>query len=967
MPILVTGPDGVEHEFPDGTSDDVIKGVMSRTYGTPQAPATPFSSDNLSPGVPAPFKAPSLDGLSPTGALAPATPFDALKMKSPFAAGVLNATDATVEGLLDMSRLAAAAPDLPAHALDLAARLPNIPGSPFNALPEDLNTPKLNLAEPLVDAPKRALDEGLQAFGVPDVNRDQLSGSDKFLNTAANIAGPGLITLGATGAAGAAGAGGKTAGGVFARDVAERLAARPLRAASSEVAAGVGGAVGQELVDRTDIPFVPEPLEQLAATLFGTAGAGISNDAAFSLVDALSGASRERFLARYLQSAAQDPASAASNIGDVKQAAEGLQTPFPDALLSSNDPGLIGVSRGLRNRAGAKNDLTTNDRRVQEGVAMSLDGMVDKGADLRAPQNLARDQRDALRASNAERVAGAERANADAIAEAAQPSAGDQILESQRAIDPLGANASREADEIITAELDARTTRRNEVRQGVKQSREPVNTAYMRPVLQEMRRDATRGINPGNRVPLDALYRFEALAGQGRVPIGRIEELRLELSSMHAQARNAGNFQLADNIARLQGLVNDATDNVRMRVDPTAIPSAGGRVTGPGAAEAVRRFEREHFLPFFGRESAGGDFRKAVQRDNDRVNTPPGETLGRFFLRPGAGSEGAAQDLKNILELSPNEAAGKDAVRRYFLASASRSVRDGRINSTTLRKWLDSNRQALRPYPEVERDIRSILSDTVNKRATDSARVTAAREELVRISADAKLSEQEFQRSVAQVFLDNDPDNAVSAIFSAKDRAKRMDEALALVESNPDAARGFKASVAKWLQNSVEGGQISKTGSEKGPVVFQRLRAVTKEHRNTLSRVFSPEEMQALDDMQKVLEVYPRLAGVRATGGSETAENIDLGLLGPILRAKYGILKGGGIMRITNELLNRARKFAGADAKALDARFDQALLEAATDPAKAIHLLNYKDTKEWRGRFAQLFAYEGALEDDEKE
>ena len=32
MSQIVTGPDGVEHEFPDETPDDVIKNVMAKTY-----------------------------------------------------------------------------------------------------------------------------------------------------------------------------------------------------------------------------------------------------------------------------------------------------------------------------------------------------------------------------------------------------------------------------------------------------------------------------------------------------------------------------------------------------------------------------------------------------------------------------------------------------------------------------------------------------------------------------------------------------------------------------------------------------------------------------------------------------------------------------------------------------------------------------------------------------------------------
>src|SRR5215472_14419807 len=38
MTQIITGPDGVEHEFPDETPDDVIKGVMQKTYGSSAGP-----------------------------------------------------------------------------------------------------------------------------------------------------------------------------------------------------------------------------------------------------------------------------------------------------------------------------------------------------------------------------------------------------------------------------------------------------------------------------------------------------------------------------------------------------------------------------------------------------------------------------------------------------------------------------------------------------------------------------------------------------------------------------------------------------------------------------------------------------------------------------------------------------------------------------------------------------------------
>jgi hypothetical protein len=38
MSRIATGPDGVEHEFPDETTDDVVKRTLQKTYGAPKPP-----------------------------------------------------------------------------------------------------------------------------------------------------------------------------------------------------------------------------------------------------------------------------------------------------------------------------------------------------------------------------------------------------------------------------------------------------------------------------------------------------------------------------------------------------------------------------------------------------------------------------------------------------------------------------------------------------------------------------------------------------------------------------------------------------------------------------------------------------------------------------------------------------------------------------------------------------------------
>ena len=174
----------------------------------------------------------------------------------------------------------------------------------------------------------------------------------------------------------------------------------------------------------------------------------------------------------------------------------------------------------------------------------------------------------------------------------------------------------------------------------------------------------------------------------------------------------------------------------------------------------------------------------------------------------------------------------------------------------------------------------------------------AAADEMKRIAKEAALSEQEFQRSAAQVFLDAEPDKAVTRIFSAPDRAKAMREAMALVSESKDAKEGFKAAVTDWLVKRASSDKVHLTGNNGQPVALNALRKLTKEHRNTLSQVFTTSEMKTLDDAQVVLQAMANQS-VKAGVGSDTYANFnfDTGLLPLVLRAKYGHLKGGGIMK----------------------------------------------------------------------
>src|SRR5690606_967841 len=155
------------------------------------------------------------------------------------------------------------------------------------------------------------------------------------------------------------------------------------------------------------------------------------------------------------------------------------------------------------------------------------------------------------------------------------------------------------------------------------------------------------------------------------------------------------------------------------------------------------------------------------------------------------------------------EQAGRDAVRRYLIADASRTLSGDKFNVNALRKWIDDRKGIWESFPDLGAEFRGTLRAAVNQ----SERTTRLGGELRELQKQLARTDQEIRGGVLQTLIDDDPVVAARRILNpnAGDAQKRMKEVTDLVRNDPEAMRAWKKSVADALQESFTTTAIGKT------------------------------------------------------------------------------------------------------------------------------------------------------------
>lgn len=617
-------------------------------------------------------------------------------------------------------------------------------------------------------------------------------------------------------------------------------------------------------------------------------------------------------VARIVQDAAADPEMAKRSIDELlpQYRDEVGSAPDPTTGPVSRDLGLIASERGARLRDPVP--FQARDEQARQAASERVEAVGPEDADPRAPQRLAEGRAEGLRGEAREGVRTAEQRveQAKQTLDRAKQAEIDRVAPMEAMRGEQG-RASKALDRTIREEtLDPLTTRKNEAFDAVDPDRTEMRSAE--PLLETVQRirDDIGELTPERAgVPAEFVREIEKLApkleqqetglldasgrpiqkdvnvgGSGQAALGDMLEVRKYLTTAAEQAQRAGNHGLASNVRALKKDINAVLD----RAIDEGLESA---------ADAKRIYEQE-YAPFFA-QGFGRQYRDKVQQDpTGRTRLPPSETAD-FFLN---GPDEAAADLRRILEIAPDPEKGMAAARNYVTSRLAMNMRDGRIEPKTLQTWLDNHPGVVEAFPEVAEEVTTLRRDIVNNRGQQNQlaeEMRAFERDLRKAEKGVGETERRIQRSVLGTLIGKSPENAVREVFSAGDPERRMAEMMDLVKGDREALQGWRRAVSDHLQDRVVTTRENIDGS--GKLSYSAMKKFFDKNESLLAQVYDARDMNLLRQAQKILEPLTQLER-QAVAGSATAENIGrerlMNAMEAGLKARYGVLKGGGIMRV---------------------------------------------------------------------
>lgn len=436
----------------------------------------------------------------------------------------------------------------------------------------------------------------------------------------------------------------------------------------------------------------------------------------------------------------------------------------------------------------------------------------------------------------------------------------------------------------------------------------------------------------------DIANRVRALAaGEQPVTYGDLKAIRAQISEARKAAVTASGQSAAGSGADVQRLDQLGAIISRMADD-----------INPEAA----RFYREEYAPRF-KEGRAGEYGAAVDRSvrtgGESSATRPSEFGDKFLRKP----EDAAS-LKRAMEPLPTDQkqiAGPGSGAPAAQPNLARNARDwmlgdlaksgvltdnAEIRYDRFRAWVDKNRATINQFPELAKEIDGELANAQRGGALSrqlGQEVAAAR-------ANLQTTQRDLQRSALQSAINKSPENAVASIMGSGDPETQMADMVKRLSGNQDALNGLKAATRDWIRD--------KAGTTAGivgdPDAMRLSRAnmekLFNQHERTLALIYSPDEMNALRQAHKLLAAEAKL-DVRTTAGSNSidksmaiqnqAARQKARMLEAALKAKFGVLKGGGVFRTISLFLEALPDGSRA--------LDDILYEMQFNPDLAKHLL----------------------------
>lgn len=744
--------------------------------------------------------------------------------------------------------------------------------------------------------------------------------------------------------------------------------------------AGGGAGVAQQAYDEHAPDWLQEssfsPILKMVASMLGGVGAAGATSAAEGLLtgggnllrNIFSGAgdpnapanpqtgkpySRTEMdnAARVAQAMPSERGSAVGNIDEGAKEFAQFASPreTPTVGMLADDIGMATQENVLRARDPQRFIERDNARRA--AATNKVDATAPRGADSRAFTNEATRQYDDTLDIARQQVADAVKDEGDLAADIRTQNAD---LEQYRVRQPQASTAM--AEDFDAARRAARQEKN--ARYDAADPTTPVDGRFLDEALNRIDAGMSNAerMNPGAYAEIAGRVRQLTAADGPGVTYGDIKALRAQVSEARKAAVSASGQSVAGSGADVQRL--DQLGAVINRLADDINPEAA-------------RFYKEEYAPRF-KQGRAGEYGAAVDRSTrtggESSATRPSEFGDKFLRKPedAASLNRAMQPLPSDSPRIAGEVSGSiapDAVtarnaEEWMLGDLAKSgvlTENAQIRFDKFKQWADRNRGTIDQFPDLARRVdgelaRAQQGGALSKQLADD--VAAAKSNL-------KTTETELRRSALQHAIGNSPENAVAGIMGSGDPEVRMAEMVQRLSGNQDATDGLKAAVRDWIKQKA--GTTSGLVGEPDTLRLSRanLDKLFSQHEKTLAKIYSPDEMNALRQAHKLMGAEAKL-DVRATGGSNTFDKVmaqqktDIDqrkrMLEAALKAKYGVLKGGGVFRTINLFL--------AALPDTSRGLENLLFEMHFNPELAKHLLTrpVKDvnTPAWNSRLNTL-------------
>jgi hypothetical protein len=990
--IEVELPDGTIVEFPDDTAPDVMKSALQKRFG-PQATAP---EDVRGPsGIPGGAQPEGFVGRTTAEperlGLAKSFGYGLQKVGEGTAAVAGTPVDITTGGLNALIGLGNLFADSPAPYIENpvggSRSIMDAAGSIFPTIDESQVPSKQRMAG-------AAVDFGTQAA---------LTGGGLALRA------PAAMERAAQTGFGAGGSGTTKAIDTYARPYANN----PGRTLAGDVAAGAGSGAAIEVYDQSGAQdavasvFGETVAQTLGPMLAGIAG-GVGGAGALSVTQGAGQAGVDRVrksfgglksdyqiggvngeqpytpTIREMQTAAADAQARAYNkdaavrnltANDTMLAEAGIPAdsrPTPGAM--SRDTGLIQYENSLRTsdpKLGT--EMIERDKRVRTAVGDKVRSTAPAGAE-------GRDFTDFADAEVNRRIAQAEEAAAqddamvgtlaqemEARAKAQQPAPQDVPVKAAMAD---MAPASGRLQEAFKGERLAARDVKNEKFAPLEDV--PVDAQPLYEAVDAIERT---GPLTFGRLPSEITSEIRNLAewsddgkeivGFKPITFGKVLGLRNLISE---EIRAAGKLTVTDNkgLATSQPRIEllkqlrDAVDEYEDMLPPEYADQI---------AEA-RRYYGEEYAPRFKEGAAGKATRGLV---TDPMNQRPEDFAGKF-LGSNKGSDVESLDRAIRLQDMPERAA--DARTWLTGKLGEEGVVDEKtkiLRPDVLRNFATRNREVISRVPGMQDEIDKMLAQATqgqvmtgriadDLKAVSAARSTAEKE----TGAQLRARTRAVEKSPIGRVVGNDPLNAVHTVFSSGDAERAMEKLVLDTGPDKNARAGLKKSVSDWLMSSTTNSGKHLTADDNRPISGAKIENMFFENEKTLAKVFDEPEMNALRIANNMMKMEAN-RNLQATSGSPTAERgwrsmLDgkaQNMLEAGLKLRYGVLKGGGIMR--------SIRLAAQSLPDGNNGVDRILRQMQSDPELAKHLLTMDvskiNTPDWNAKLNRILsAFAGVRE-----